>query len=88
MMEQIHFLLRRREKMLHFISSYGSLHITWFGIVSNMQDLNQETVELDFCEEFGDPQLVLNPKDPYLISKMEMMSLIIAELLQICVMFF
>jgi hypothetical protein len=51
-----------------------------------MQDLNQETVELDFCEEFGDPQLVFNPKDPYPVSKMEMM-LIIPELLQICVMF-
>jgi len=74
--------------MLHFISLYGSLRITWFGIVSNMQDLNQETVELDFCEEFGDPQLALNPEDPYLISKMEMMLLIIVELLQICVMFF
>jgi hypothetical protein len=24
------------KKMLHFIPSYGSLHITWLGIVSNM----------------------------------------------------
>jgi hypothetical protein len=32
--------------MLHSIPSYGSLHITWLGIASNMQDLNLETVEL------------------------------------------
>jgi len=87
MVEEMHFLLRRSEKMLHSIPSYGSWHITWLGIASNMQDLNLETVELALCGEFGDPQLALKPKHPHPISKLEMMLLVILGLLQICVMF-
>jgi hypothetical protein len=61
----MHFLLKKRKKMLHSIPSYGSSHITWLGIASNMQDLNLELVELTLFGEFGDPQLALNPKDPH-----------------------
>jgi hypothetical protein len=72
--------------MLHSIPSYGSSHITWLGIASNMHDLTLETMELAFSGDFGDPQLALNPKDPHLIIKLEMMLLIILGLQQICVM--
>ncbi len=39
--------------MLHSIPSYGSSHITWLGIASNMQDLNLLTLELVFLHNLG-----------------------------------
>jgi hypothetical protein len=81
------FFVEEKQKDVAFYPSYGSWHITWLGFASNMHDLNFKIVELTLCGEFGDPQLVLNQKDPHPIIKLEMMMLIIMGLLQICVMF-